>query len=298
MTTPLDPPDGDATVREPLTLADGTPVELVARDGGWTLEVDGIRQSHVGPPGEPPALASVRWMLAGLGAAPATCAHLGGGLLTLPRALASMRPDSRQHVVELDPVLADVARRRFGLPPGVTLEVGDARAWLDTAAPAAWDALVVDVFSGGRIPPPFTSRECFAHARAALAEGGLLVLNSVAAPDLTFTRRQLAGLRSEFAHVAMVVQGSALHGLRFGNAVLLASATPLDAAAICAGLAGDPSKGALVTDLDAIVDGAVPATDADGLWSPVPDLPDVSGALRMLDATQRAVRDVVRRPED
>lgn len=277
-----------------ITLADGTPAHLVERDGGWSLEIDDVRQSHVGPPGVPPALATVRWMQACLGDRRRACAHLGGGLLTLPRALADADPGTRQVVVELEPALAEAARTRFGLPPGVTLEVGDARAWLDASRPdAAWDAVVIDVFAGGRIPPAFTSRECFAGASAILKEDGILVANSVAGPDLTFTRRELATLRAVFPHVAMVVQGSALKGLRFGNAVLVGSHAPLDVEGIRAAIAGDPSRGSLVTDIAPVVDGAVPVLDADELWSPTPDLPDIDRALRALDRA-RATGDAVR----
>lgn len=281
-----------------ITLADGTQAHLVERDGGWSLEIDNVRQSHVGQPGVPPALATVRWMQACLGSGRRACAHLGGGLLTLPRALAEADPGTRQVVVESEPALAEVARARFGLPPGVTLEVGDARTWLDASHPEpVWDAVVIDVFAGGRIPPAFTSRECFARAGAVLKEDGVLVLNSVAGPDLTFTRRQLATLRTVFAHVAMVVQGSALKGLRFGNAVLVGSHAPVDTTGIRAALAGDSSKGALVTDIDPIIDGALPVRDADEMWSPVPDLPDIGHALRALDgarATGEAVRAALR----
>lgn len=281
-----------------ITLADGTPAQLVERDGGWSLEIDSVRQSHIGPSGVPPALATVRWMQACLGSGRRVSAHLGGGLLTLPRALAEADPGMRQVVVELEPALAEVVRTRFGLPPGVTLEVGDARAWLDASGPdAVWDAVVIDVFSGGRIPPAFTSRECFARAGETLTEDGILVLNSVAGPDLTFTRRELATLRTVFDHVAMVVQGSALKGVRFGNAVLIGSHAPVDTEGIRAALAGDPSKGALVTDIDPIVDGAVPVEDLDELWSPTPNLPDLDSALRALDrmrATGEAVRAALR----
>lgn len=281
-----------------ITLADGTPAHLVERDGGWFLEIDNVRQSHVGPSGMPPALATVRWMQASVGSGRRACAHLGGGLLTLPRALAEADPGIRQVVVESEPTLAEVARTRFGLPPGVTLEVGDARAWLDTSAPGpAWDAVVIDVFAGGRIPPAFTSRECFDRAGAVLKQDGILVLNSVAGPDLTFTRRELATLRTVFAHVAMVVQGSALKGLRFGNAVLIGSHSRLDVEGIRATLDGDSSRGALVTDIGPIIDGAPPVRDADELWSPTPDLPDIDHALRALDrarATGEAVRAALR----
>lgn len=281
-----------------ISLADGTPAHLVERDDGWFLEIDDVRQSHIGPSGAPPALATVRWMQACVGRDRGACAHLGGGLLTLPRALAEAEPGMRQLVVESEPALAEVARTRFGLPPGVTLEVGDARAWLDASRPGpVWDAVVIDVFAGGRVPPAFTSRECFERAGAALQEDGILVLNSVAGPDLTFTRRELATLRTVFAHVAMVVQGSALKGLRFGNAVLVGSHSRLDVAEIRAALDGDPSRGALVTDIEPIIDGAPPVHDVDELWSPMPDLPDIDHALRALDrvrTTSESVRAALR----
>lgn len=300
MSTPQTPLGGTKATAEVITLADGTLARLVERDGGVGLEIGGTRQSHVGPAGAAPALASIRWMLAALGEGRGHCAHLGGGLLTLQRALAERNPTARQVVVELEPALAELARSRFGLPEGVTVEVGDARAWLEAGRVRDLDAVVVDVFAGGRVPPAFTSLECFTLARAVLADTGVLVLNSVAGPDLLFTRRELATLQVVFGHVAMIVQGSALKGLRFGNATLIASARPLDLDGIRAALVGDPSRGALVTDLDPIVDGAAPVHDADALWSPVPDLPDLGAALRLVDTMKEAVRGVLppdRRPD-
>lgn len=300
VTTPSSPPeDGRA---EQITLSGGTLADLRERDGGWSLEVGGARQSHIGPAGRPPHLAAIRWMLAALGETlPATSAHLGGGLLTLPRAIAHRRPGAQQVVVESEPALVELTRTRFPLPAAVHVVLGDARAWLDEAHQRELDAVLIDVFAGDRIPPAFTSVECFAGARAVLADTGRLVINSVAGPDLDFTRRQLATMREVFEHVAMIVQGSALHGARFGNATLIGSPAPLDAGAIRAALAADPSRGALVTDLDQIIDGATPVTDEEGLWSPEPSIPQVEQALQMLRAAeelQHTVRTTLRQERD
>lgn len=283
-----DGPERDAQPapsRESLRLSDGTTAELISRDGGWILEIDGIRQSHVTEAGQPPPLASARWMLAALGPRRSTVAHLGGALLTLPRAVAAVRPETQQTVVELDPVLVDLVRRRFEIPEHITLEVADARAWLASATPT-WDAIVIDIFAGGRIPPAFTSRECFASAKLLLSTDGVLVINSVAGGDLLFTRRELATLEAVFEHVALIVQGSALHGLRFGNAILIGSDQPIEVERIKAALAGDPSRGALVTDLTDLIGDAAVVVDADELWSPVPDLPDTGPVLRLLDGAR------------
>ncbi|MTE24447.1 fused MFS/spermidine synthase [Microbacterium sp. ZXX196] len=274
-----------------LTLADGRVARLSPRDGGWTLVIDGVAQSHVGPPGQAPVLAYARWMSAAIGGgAPVRAAHLGGGLLTVPRVVADRRPGSRQVVWEIEPALVALASGRFPAPEGVEVREADARAALEAAEPGSADLVTIDVFAGGRIPPAFSSVEAARAARRALAPGGRLVVNSVAGAPLQFTRRQLAGLRETFPHVALIVQGSSLGGLRFGNACLVASDAELDAERIRAELRGDPSKGALVTDLDGIVDDAAPLTDAEAQWSPEPDLPDASRAIAALDEMSDALR--------
>lgn len=256
MSTPSGPSaDLDASP-EQIVFSDGSTADLVRKDDGWVIQIDGVAQSHVGDPAQPPKLASIRWMLAALGdRAPQRAAHLGGALLALPRALAHRWPASVQTVVELEPALVELTRTRFPLPDGITMETADARSWLDGRPGSGHDTVVIDIFVGNRIPPAFTSLECMTAARSALSEEGRLVLNSVAGPELLFTRRELATLRTVFGHVAMIVQGSALAGARFGNATLIASPSPIDSDPIRSALAGDPSRGALVTDLDPIIDG-------------------------------------------
>ncbi|MGI6878954.1 spermidine synthase [Microbacterium sp. gxy059] len=273
-----------------VPLSGGGEAALRPVDGGWLLEVDGVRQSHVPAPGGRPPLAITRWMIAALGRGDAIRAlHLGGGILALPRALADARPGSTQLVAEKEPAFVELARTRFPAPDGAEVVEADARRLLAGTEEGAWDAVTIDVFAGGRIPPPFSSIECAAEARRALAPGGLLVVNSVAGPEIDFTRRHLAGLRATFAHVAMIVQGSSLGGLRFGNACLVASDRPLDADGIRGSLREDPSKGALVTDLDDLVGDAAPLHDTDETWSPEPDLPDAANALAALERMRQTL---------
>lgn len=254
--------------REQVTLLDGTAAEVWQDKGGWSLTINGIRQSHIGPPDAPPTLAAFRWILAALGPdLPEHGAHLGGGLLTVPRVLAARQPGSQHVVVELEPELVRLAREKFGLPPEVDLRAGDARKWIDEdddpACTEPFDAIVIDVFAGGRIPPEFTSLECFTRARSKLGPRGRLVVNSKAGPELELTRRELAGMQSAFEHVAMIVQGSVLKGMRSGNAILIGSAEPLNSEAIRAALSEDSARAALVTDLDPIIGDAQPIHDAE-----------------------------------
>jgi spermidine synthase len=265
--------------------------ELLHTDHGWALHVGGVRQSFVDRAGRPPTMATTRWMLAALGRIRhGHVVHIGGGLLSLPRALSERGLAGHQHVVEAEPVIVGLARDRFGLPDGVELEWGDGRAWLTGPRAVAWrgmvDAVVIDVFVGGRIPPPFTTYECFAAARDLLAPAGLLLINSVIGRQLDFTRHQVATLESLFAHVGVVLQNSALKGLRFGNALLVASNSPLDDESVRRGLDCDASRAAWVASAGELVGGGRVVTDAGSAWSPVPHLPDLRDALRLVEQTR------------
>lgn len=277
-----------------IVLSDGRAAHVVPHEGGWLLEVGGVRQSHVAAPGRPLALAYARWMMAALGGEEhRRIAQLGGGLLMLARVIAQSRPEATQVVIESEPALVSFVNAHLAPPAGVTLIEGDARDWLSGAPPASQDALLVDVFHDGRIPPAFSSAEFARDARASLTDRGLLVINSVAGPELDFTRRQLAGLRDAFPHVAMIVQGSSLGGLRFGNACLIASGAPIDVAAVRTRLHGDASKGVLVTDIDTIVADAVALTESDSIWSPEPDMPKVAAAIAMVDEMKRTIKSLL-----
>ncbi|WP_144719978.1 spermidine synthase [Agrococcus jejuensis] len=259
---------------ESVLLSSGQSASIVVLDDGWALEIDGFRQSHVGDDAEPSPHATVRWMLAALSGPLARqaprIAHLGGAAMSLPRQVAHARPAAEQVAVELERAIVDLVVAHAPPPAGVSVAVGDARAWLDAAPAGALDAIAIDVYAGGRIPPAFTSLECAVAARAALAPGGLLVVNGVAGPELAFTAAHLAALEAAFGHAALIVQGSVLAGARFGNAVLLASAEPIPPEPIRAALAGDASRGAFVGDVSRIVGDIAPLRDADARWSPEP----------------------------
>ncbi|MGP6170253.1 spermidine synthase [Microbacterium sp. A196] len=277
---------------EPLSivLTDGRTAHVIPHADGWLLEVGGVQQSHIAEPGRPLSLAYARWMMAALDSRDhRRVAQLGGGLLMLARAIAGRWPDAVQVVLESEPALVSLVRSHFPPPAGVTMIEGDARVWLAQAASGSQEAILIDVFHNGRVPPAFSSVELADGARRVLTDEGMLVVNSVAGPELEFTRRQLATLQSVFPHVVMIVQGSSLGGLRFGNACLIASGAEIDAGSIREHLRGDSSKGALVTDVASIIDGATPISETEGLWSPEPTLPDVSSSVEMLEGMRHAL---------
>ncbi|MFG2720450.1 spermidine synthase [Streptomyces sp. NPDC048416] len=252
----------------------------VDRARAWLLTVDGAPQSYVDL--DDPTyiefeylrrLAHVVDCAAGEGD-PLDVLHLGGGALTLPRYIAATRPGSRQDVVDADRALVQLVRERLPLPPdaGITLHAADARAWAEAAPAASADLLVADVFGGSRVPAHLTS---IAYARVAervLRPGGIYAANLADGTPFAFLRSQLATFRAVFADVALIAEPSVLRGRRFGNAVLLASARPLDVAPLARRTASDafPARVEHGDSLRRFVADAQPVTDADARPSPEP----------------------------
>jgi spermidine synthase len=166
----------------PVFAAD-TPFQRVevtdARGERW-LFLDGCVHSRMklGPPADPGAsyirlfrfLPAFRpearsLLMLGLGAgalAPLLCAE-----------------DYRITAVEIDPVVVEVARARFGTLDGIDeVVVGDARTFVRRAA-GRHDLVALDVCGSDWMPEHLVTREFFAEVRAVLVPGGVLAVNAI-----------------------------------------------------------------------------------------------------------------------
>ncbi|MEW6325392.1 MAG: fused MFS/spermidine synthase, partial [Nitrospirota bacterium] len=98
---------------------------------------------------------------------------LGGGALVRSLQRGPMVVD----VVELDPLVADLARRYFGYAPGAgTLFIEDGRRFLNTTD-RRYDAILLDAYAAEAPPHHLLSVEAFTMVRARLAPEGVLLLN-------------------------------------------------------------------------------------------------------------------------
>jgi spermidine synthase len=207
-------------------------------DGSYTLIVDGTPQSHVDL--DDPSRLFFEYVQRmghvidewGDPGQPLTALHLGAGALTIPRYIHATRPGSRQQVIELDETLVGFVREHLPLPrqSGIRVRYGDARAMLarlPAALLGAVDLIVVDVFSGARIPAHVTSIEFYREVAAFLSPRGLIAVNVADGPGLAFARGQAATLGLVVSQVAALAETSVLKGRRFGNVVLIASASTL-----------------------------------------------------------------------
>lgn len=103
---------------------------------------------------------------------------LGGG--SAPKRFWRDFPALRLQVVEIDPVVLDVAHRYFAVPksPRLSIAVRDGRRWLAKDR-RRWDVIAVDTYYGDGIPFHMATREFVELARSRLAPGGVIVTNLI-----------------------------------------------------------------------------------------------------------------------
>ncbi|MEU2656863.1 fused MFS/spermidine synthase [Streptomyces sp. NPDC007325] len=252
----------------------------VDRERAWLLTVDGAPQSYVDLDAPDHLEFEYARRLGHVvdGAAdaglPLDVLHLGGGALSLPRYVAATRPGSRQDVVEADGGLVALVAEHLPLPEGsgVTVHTADARAWLGTAPADSADLIVGDVFGGSRVPAHLTSLAYARELRRVLRPGGIYAANLADGAPFAFLRGQLATFAAVFPELALIAEPAVLRGRRFGNAILVASAAPLDVPALSRRTAGDafPARVEHGAALARFTGDAVPVDDAEAVGSPVP----------------------------
>lgn len=206
--------------------------------GGVTVLRDGHPQSYVDT-GDPGLLAfeyvqHLALVLDSLPPGPLAVTHVGGAGLTLPRYVQHTRPGSPQIVLEPDAALTDAVRREAPLPRGHRIRVRPLDGWtgLQQLAEQSADAIATDAFDGGRVPGDLVTVAAFERCAAVLKPAGVLLLNLADRPDRNFVKRVLASAATVFSDQLVLTTTEVLKKKRFGNYVLVASASPLDEALI------------------------------------------------------------------
>jgi spermidine synthase len=100
---------------------------------------------------------------------------LGGGTLAADLAASGAQVDA----VEVDPVVADAARRFFMGGHGTRVYVEDGRTFLARCPPAIYDVLVMDAYAGEAPPPHLFTVEAWELARRAMKPGAVGVANLI-----------------------------------------------------------------------------------------------------------------------
>jgi MFS family permease len=166
--------------------------------------------------------------------APISALHIGGGGFTMPRYVAATRLGSVNRVLELDPLVLQVAREELGLTTSdeLTVVIGDGRLSVGDEPTGRYDLVIGDAFAGPAVPWHLTTAEFVAQVRRVLKPGGIYAANIIDYPPLELARAQLATFAEVFEHVGIYGPASRVDGTTGGNVILLASDRPLPVAAI------------------------------------------------------------------
>ncbi|PWU00125.1 MAG: hypothetical protein C5B53_04460 [Candidatus Melainabacteria bacterium] len=145
---------------------------------------------------------------------------LGLGAAVCPNLIRGQDVDIT--VVEIDPVIEEVAARYFGFEQGerVKIVVDDARVFLQENQDR-FDLIVIDLYRGASSDPFVWTREMYESVKRSLKPGGIVSINSFGVLDV---RKGLLDdfvvtLRSVFPHVVVYSQFSSI----FRNVVIYAS---------------------------------------------------------------------------
>jgi spermidine synthase len=154
--------------------------------------------------------------------------HVGGAAMTLPRYVAHTRPGSGQVVLEPDAALVEEVRRRLPLPPRSRIKVRpvDGVSGIPAVRDDSMDAVVLDAFAGGAVPPELLGTAFLEQVRRVLNDGGVLVANVADRSPFPLVRSAVAGIRELFEQVLVGAEPATLKGRREGNLVLVAGAQP------------------------------------------------------------------------
>ncbi|MFW2380988.1 MAG: fused MFS/spermidine synthase [Acidimicrobiales bacterium] len=182
--------------------------------------------------------------------------HLGGGGFSLPQYIDATRPGSTHLVLEIDPLLVEVAQDELGLKLTDDLKVrtGDARLALADLETDSYDLVVGDAFGGLSVPWHLTTTEFIAELDRVLRPDGLYVMNVIDGDENRFVEAELATLAEHFDHRAAVVPAD-WPVRRPVNQILVASDATLPTFEI------DPEHGYLIDDLDEFTGGGRVLTD-------------------------------------
>lgn len=212
------------------------------RPSGRILFLDTVRHSYVDV--EDPTVLEFRY--AGLVSdvvttqteGPLNALYVGGGGFSLPQWLTAIRPGSTNTVLELDPVMLEIAERDLGLTADEyeSVLIGDARLTVRETALDSFSLVVGDAFSGSTVPWHLTTAEFYADVKARMTSDGLYVMNLIDYQPSDFAKAEVATLAAAFDTVVVLAPADYFTGPRGGNYVVVATDADMDLDAIQASM--------------------------------------------------------------
>ncbi|NQU06512.1 MAG: fused MFS/spermidine synthase [Calditrichaeota bacterium] len=154
---------------------------------------------------------------------------IGGGGYTFPQYMEAVYPQSELHVIEIDPVVTEVAHDMLGLSRDTKIVTynEDARVFLKREPKGEFDLIIGDAFNDFSVPFHLTTREFNGHVREWLADNGIYMVNIIDGARGLFIRSFTNTLRQTFNHVYIALDIETWRKSR-STYVVIASDSPLD----------------------------------------------------------------------
>ncbi len=132
---------------------------------------------------------------------------IGGGGYTFPRYAEIYYPDAQIDVIEIDPMVTEVAFSDFGIPADTRISTFnlDARLFFNEIAQAGtYDLVFGDAFNDLSVPYHLTTYEFNELVHRSMTPGGFYMINTVDKPDGEFLLSSIHTLRQTFKYVYLV----------------------------------------------------------------------------------------------
>lgn len=103
---------------------------------------------------------------------------LGGG--TIPSALNKLLPDSKTDIVEINPLIVEVAQNFFSFKSNknTKIHITDGYKFIEHAKLQSYDLIIVDAFGRNYIPPQFLTVQFANNLKKRLKPNGIVAVNS------------------------------------------------------------------------------------------------------------------------
>jgi spermidine synthase len=150
---------------------------------------------------------------------------VGLGAGAFPMLLRRVRPQASIEVVELDPLVHQVATRYFGFKEDSHLRVRIGDGALAFRDGRRWDLIFLDAYGAASIPEPLATAAFFGEVSHALAAGGVVVAN-IANPDSAAEKATISRFAAAFAACALVHTPESDNVIVLGAGKLPADLTP------------------------------------------------------------------------
>lgn len=182
-----------------------------------------------------PYTRTIATMIEAAGSRPMNVLTLGAGAYSLPKYIEAVYPGTQQTIVEIDPVMTDIAKTHFAFSPTASMDIRheDARIFVNTHAStnATYDVIIADAYSSSlSVPFHLTTYEMMDGLADMLSEDGALYMNVISATsgnnsDLFWSL--VKTLRMHFPHVAAHRVHPERAPSSVQNSIIVASHSPL-----------------------------------------------------------------------